>query len=200
MSYPTLDYLRTVLTDPAGLRFLAKLVPGTVPDHNPTLGPCVMWSPTAAKNKYGYGFFRDGDRIHNAHRWLYLRLHGPIPDGHELDHVCHDSDHCPGGWTCPHRRCVAHLEVKTIAENRLRSNSVFAINARKTHCDGKYSPRAADGTVIGHDWSIPGTVRIGARGRRECIPCDAARKRASIARKRASLAGYDGNQLTLEGL
>lgn len=58
------------------------------------------------------------------HIWAYKNFVGPVPEGHELDHVCHTKDpSCAGGIDCPHRRCVnpAHLEPVTHAENMLRT-------------------------------------------------------------------------------
>lgn len=49
---------------------------------------CWMW--TGSKYTPGYGQFRgpnNGDRM-TAHRYAYLTLVGPIPDGLEPDHMC----------------------------------------------------------------------------------------------------------------
>lgn len=65
------------------------------------------WEWTAAKTKGGYGRFRDGQRLVVAHRYSYELKYGPIPEGLELDHTCHNSS------------CVNpdHLEVVTHSEN-----------------------------------------------------------------------------------
>jgi len=40
---------------------------------------------------WGYGHFTaDGGKDIRAHRWAYVHLAGPIPDGMMLDHKCHN--------------------------------------------------------------------------------------------------------------
>jgi len=49
---------------------------------------CWLW--TASKNAYGYGTFGIGRKeTWLVHRYAWTHLVGPIPDGMELDHVCH---------------------------------------------------------------------------------------------------------------
>ena len=70
---------------------------------------CHVW--TAAKDKDGYGQFRDGDRIRQAHVWSWEQANGnPLPEGFEVDHVCRN------------RACVnaEHLELVTHGENMRR--------------------------------------------------------------------------------
>ena len=86
------------------------------------------WTWTARTNPDGYGVFKvrrpaGGWTEARAHRWAFEQLRGqtPLP----LDHLCHTTDPaCPGGPTCPHRRCVnpAHLEEVSSRENRRRVN------------------------------------------------------------------------------
>lgn len=65
-----------------------------------------------------------------AHRVVYERTHGPIPDGLTVDHICRNK-----GCTTP-----SHLEAVTAAENTRRGNRGY---------DGelmlriKYGPRKA---------------------------------------------------------
>lgn len=150
---------RWVLTDEQ--RFFTKLT---------KTDTCWLWN-TCTTDGYGY-FFGDG-RFQRAHRWAYKHFIGPIPEGLELDHVCHNPAHCAGGPTCPHRRCVnpLHLEVVTHRENTLRGNGVAGKYARATHCKN------------GHPWDEQNTY-IRRSGARQCRACTAAgnrRRRASEA-------------------
>lgn len=76
-------------------------------------GGCWMW--TASVSRDGYGMFGDGGgKVVGPHRWAYEHFVEQIPDGLQLDHLCHTRERltCPGGRRCLHRRCVnpAHLE------------------------------------------------------------------------------------------
>src|SRR5262245_4781881 len=67
---------------------------------------CWMW--TDRPNKDGYATIhpsRTRKTIY-AHRFSYEHFRGPIPEGRELDHLCHDPNSCNLGVSCPHRRCV----------------------------------------------------------------------------------------------
>jgi hypothetical protein len=70
--------------------------------------PCWVWQRT--KNDKGYGRVWDDDRMAPAHRVYYERYVGPIPAGHQLDHLCRKP------------ACVnpAHLEPVTPVENTRR--------------------------------------------------------------------------------
>lgn len=113
---------------------------------------CWLW--TGARTGGGYGNFWTGERYAAAHRWLYELLIGPVPEGHQLDHLCRV------------RECVRphHLEPVTAQENLLRGETIPAAHAAKTHC-----PQ-------GHPYDEENTI-MRARGTRECRTCENAAQR-----------------------
>lgn len=129
---------------------------------------CWLWKRHVNKrNGYAYGWSNGGTI--RAHKWAHLLLVGPIPEGYQLDHLCHDPDVCQRGSDCPHRRCVnpVHLAVVTAWENTMRSNAASAVNSRKTHCK----------------WGHPFTgdnLRFTTDGFRVCVTC--ARRNLQRAR------------------
>jgi len=85
------------------------------------------WRWTGPRNHFGYGQAMKSGKTQMAHRYVFESVVGPIPDGMDLDHLCHNADAaCIGGATCPHRLCVnpSHLEPVTHRENMRRSRNV----------------------------------------------------------------------------
>ncbi|MFJ2110549.1 hypothetical protein ACIOEX_01250 [Streptomyces sp. NPDC087850] len=112
-----------------------------IKDHSVIAANRGCWLWIKAVDRDGYGVIM-APRRDSAHRAAYLAFVGAIPAGRVLDHVCHSRDQaCPGGSTCTHRRCVnpAHLEAVTADTNTLRGQSVWAQNARKTHCNSGHA-------------------------------------------------------------
>lgn len=121
---------------------------------------CHHW--TGPLDKDGYGSFYLRRRNRRAHRVAWYNMHGEIPEGMVINHICKN------------RACVnaQHLQIVTVAENTLKDSvTVAAINARKTHC-----PR-------GHPYDR--VYRSGKRYQRYCSICEAAKSRRLQAKWRA---------------
>lgn len=126
---------------------------------------CWMWTGAVWRNGYGKTSLKiHGTRL--AHRVFYVEHCGPIADGMDLDHACHNADPtCPGGWGCLHRRCCnpEHLDPVTHQVNLQRGKDA------RTTC------------AQGHDLTKPGAKRPGAG----CVECWRRRYREAGARYRA---------------
>jgi hypothetical protein len=109
--------------------------------------PCVVWPGHIDQKGYGIKWLAHKKRV-KAHRHAWEQVHGPIADGLQIDHLCRNT-------ACVN---VDHLEVTTARVNSLRSMSIQALNARKTHC------------LRGHPFSPENTYtqKGGKRGCREC--------------------------------
>ncbi|WP_372444852.1 HNH endonuclease signature motif containing protein [Streptomyces coffeae] len=96
-----------------------------------------------------------------AHRAAYEATVGPIPQGMQLDHLCHN------------RACVnpAHLEPVTPFENSARARERRSAYDPRTHC------------VNGHEFTSANTYMAG--NYRVCRACN----RAAQARRRAKKEG-----------
>jgi HNH endonuclease len=118
-------------------------------------GDCLVWTGKSVGSNARYGVFNDQGRQVYVHRWVYEHTVGPIPEGHEIDHVA--------ARGCVSKLCVnpVHLEPVTHGENRRR--------ARLTVC------RAGK-----HDLSDPANQRFDRDGnRRGCAICH---REAALAR------------------
>lgn len=146
---------------------------GPVP--RPDMGPCWVW--TGMLNPGGYGYFNRPGLSRLPHRLAYEWARGPIPDGLDLDHLCHLPP-CTGGVECPHRRCVNpdHLDPVTRADNTRRSPlTLTGANIRKTHC-----PK-------GHPYDEANTATSKA-GKRKCRECNRIKCRARYHANKARAA------------
>ena len=148
-------------------RFWAKV--------NRSGGPHECWTWTASLSTGGYGQINIDRRPVPAHRVAYELLKGAIPDGLDIDHLCHTRDtSCRLDRECPHRRCCnpSHLEIVTRGENNHRGRSPVVAQALETHC------------VNGHEWT-PANTRIRREGTRVCRAChrdrESARRRKTTA-------------------
>lgn len=84
---------------------------------------CWLWLGSVQKN--GYAKSNCQGKATWAHIASYRTFVGEIPEGHDIDHVCHNEDEaCQGGWRCRHRRCINpdHLRAVTRTINRGAAN------------------------------------------------------------------------------
>lgn len=56
---------------------------------------------------------KEGGKLKMVHRLEWEKVHGPIPEGHEINHLCKN------------RRCcnVEHLECLSVSEHRSKDNA-----------------------------------------------------------------------------
>lgn len=126
--------------------------------------PSGCWVWMKSLNWGGYGSFWLNGKRTGAHRAAHLLFKGPIPDGHDIDHLCRN------------RACVnpTHLEPVTRSEN-LRRGAVGGHFRDKTHCKN------------GHRFT-PDNTYTDPRGWRACRTCAREAGRRYEARKRKASA------------
>lgn len=136
------------------------------------LQPNGCWKYTGFIHK-GYGRFSVGHGFGTmqAHIISYLLLVGPVPEGLELDHICHAPSECAGGTDCQHRSCInpRHLSPVTHEVNLSRGRRV-STNAKKRRSTKTHCPQ-------GHEYSIENTRLY--RGMRYCLACRRRHNQAS---------------------
>lgn len=153
---------RPALSDEQLLARINKL--GPIPSHMPGRGHCWVWSGSIQPSNGGdYGrIYRNGTAV-SAHKWMWQRFMGPLPEGKTLDHLCRNT------------LCVNpdHLEPVTMRENILRGTNPAAVQAQMTHCKA------------GHPLSGE-NFRIAKNGQRMCRECRRRWERERKARLKAA--------------
>lgn len=132
---------------------------------------CWLWGRCV--DRAGYGFFGLEGRTRRVHRVAYELYVGPIPDGLQLDHTCHDPEVCKLGNGCPHRRCVNPAHLRPVMKS-VNVGRAWSPNADKTEC-----PR-------GHSYTNPDVLYLNPRRRhRVCRVCQLAASRRYRDRRSA---------------
>jgi hypothetical protein len=126
---------------------------GPLVDRIAVAGSDECWLWLGRVDRHGYG--RTGSDL--AHRRVYERLVGPIPDELELDHLCRVI-------TCVN---PSHLETVTKAENLRRKGAAVTTCAN------------------GHPYNDENTYHR-PNGQRGCRPCIAERTRQYRARRKST--------------
>ena len=108
--------------------------------------PCWVW--TGGTNTQGYGIANFAGRKHLAHRVMYEREVGPIPEGLEIDHLC--SVH---GCVRPdHLEAVTHLvNVRRGKKTKLTKELIEAIRIDPR---SSYAIAKDYGINPSHAWAI----------------------------------------------
>lgn len=129
---------------------------------------CWLWTAKLSPERYPY--FKLAGRSVLAHRLAHEHWIGPIPEGHEVDHLCFNSP------------CVnpSHLEAVTPEENierarragRLSLRPAVHPNAAKTHCRRSH-PLAGDNLRV---------IQWRDKTMRQCKACGAMHSRSHRAR------------------
>lgn len=122
--------------------------------------PCWIWQ--RGKDQNGYGRIRTYGRQMLAHRVIYERHKGLIPNGLELDHLCHIPS------------CVNsdHVEPVTHQVNVARGRSPAALACRENRCKR------------GHEFTFENTYIQPKSGHRCCRACLRRRDEARKLRQR----------------
>ena len=103
-------------------------------------GECWTWLASqageGARTGRGYGSWAIRGTTYGAHRFSWILRHGPIPDGLEVDHLCHN------------RLCVNpdHMRLATRAQN--------AQNLSGAHADSRSGVRGVDWYAPTRKWRV----------------------------------------------
>lgn len=102
-------------------------------------GDCIVW--TGGTVGAGYGKMVVGDKIMKVHRYVWERDNGPIPDGMEIDHTCHN------------RKCVEPSHLRAVTRKQNMENLAGPTKASKTGVRGVHFHKASGkyAAVVSHN-------------------------------------------------
>lgn len=114
--------------------------------------PCILWAQSTGS--HGYGQTWNGRTVVLAHRVAWEKVHGPIPAGMTVDHLCRV------------KICINadHLRLLSNEQNGKENGHYY-----KTHCPA------------GHQYDAENT-RFDTHGWRHCRACQRERDSASFHR------------------
>lgn len=97
--------------------------------------PWGCWLFLGSRDRHGYGRIKVPTRVAFAHRIAYEHLHGPIPTGLVIDHLCRVHN------------CVNpdHMEPVTAAENTRRSAPAECQRGHPMTTENRYVRPDGDG-------------------------------------------------------
>lgn len=145
---------------------------------------CWYW--TASTMAGGYGQIGGDHTMLYAHRVIYESIYGPIPDGFDIDHTCHNRAVLAGTCSprrrepCPHKRCCnpSHLRAVRHRTNVAAGAAPTALLHRDGVCSNGHE-LTPDNTYVIHTSGREGTVK-------RCRACRMATQRRYHARQRAA--------------
>jgi hypothetical protein len=107
------------VTDALKERFAAKVDKnGPVPQHDPSLGPCWLWTG-AMRNSYGA--IKHEGSVLSTHIVAYAITNGPVPEGLLVTHKCDRRECCNPG----------HLRAGTCSDNSREAWDRREVNATR---------------------------------------------------------------------
>lgn len=112
---------------------------------------CHIW--LGAKTPAGYGRTTNEGKEVYVHRMAYEMVHGPIPPGYEIDHLCRN----------PSCFNPNHLEAVTHAENVRRSKNTILVASNIMAIKSSDEPQTVLAERYGIDASMISHIRSGKK-------------------------------------
>lgn len=146
---------------------------------------CWIWpgatnKVTRERGGGGYGQVRDSEtrELLMIHRVSYLHFHGPIPEGMQVEHMCHTEDPTCPGLDCKHRLCwnPAHLTLLSHRDNSTLGTAPNMRTFREGVCQRNH---------VLNDENVKTWVRPSGTIRRSCRLCANESQRRTRALRKA---------------